>query len=480
MKRYVEGADRSQSILFPEQVDDYVEEDNIVRVVDAFVESLDLCALGFSGAVPSRTGRTSYHPAVLLCIYIYGYLNRIQSSRRLEREARRNVELMWLTGRLAPDFKTIADFRKNNGDAICQVCRQFLQVCRRIGMFSDCSGVAIDGSKFKAVNKRDKNFTSNKLQGRIEQLEEGISRYIEELDRADREPALVSDTRVLHAKEKIAALKEQIKSLGELEEKLKATPDQQISLTDPDARSMSTTGRGTATVGYNVQTAVDTQNHLIIAHEVTNVGHDRTQLASMAKQASEVLRKHGLMAYADRGYFSGPEILACEELGVIPLVAKPLTSGNRAKGQFDKRDFRDLLERDEFQCPAGDRAILRFTVIEKGLQFKKYWSSACPKCSIKSQCTTGINRRITRWEHEDVLDRMAQRLAERPDTAKIRRRTVEHPFGTLKSWMGATHFLARTFSRGRTEMSLHILAYNLKRAMSILGTNGLKTALNGP
>jgi len=462
MKRYVEGADRSQCILFPEQLDDYVGEDNIVRVVDAFIEALDLNALGFAGAEPARTGRPAYHPAVLLGIYIYGYLNRIQSSRRLEREALRNVELMWLTGRLTPDFKTIADFRKNNGDAICQVCRQFVQVCRRIGMFSESSGVAIDGSKFKAVNNRDRNFTNNKLQARIEQLEEGISRYMEELDRADREPVLVPEARVAHIKDKIAAIKGQIESLAEIDKKLKATPDQQISLTDPDARSMSTTGRGTATVGYNVQTAVDTQHHLIIAHEVTNVGHDRTQLASMAKQASEVLHKGGLVVYADRGYFSGPEILACEELGVIPLVPKPLTSGNRAKGQFDKRDFQYLPESDEFQCPAGERAILRFTIMEKGLLFKKYWSSACPKCSIKSQCTTGTNRRIARWEHEEVLDRMAQRLAERRDTAKIRRRTVEHPFGTLKSWMGATHFLTRTFSRVRTEMSLHVLVYNLK------------------
>jgi len=478
MKRFVEGTDRSQSILFPVHLDDYVAEDNIVRVVDAFIEALDLHALGFTGAQPSRTGRPAYHPAVLLGIYIYGYLNRIQSSRRLEREAQRNIELMWLTGSLTPDFKTIADFRKNNGDAVCLVCRQFVQLCRRLDMFSD-SAIAIDGSKFKAVNNRDRNFTNNKLQARIEQLEEGIARYMEELDRADREPALVPETRVLNIKEKIAALKGQIEGLGELDKKLKETPDQQISLTDPDARSMSTSGRGTATVGYNVQTAVDTRHHLIVAHEVTNIGHDRTQLASMAKQANEVLRKEGLVVYADRGYFSGPEILACEELGMVPLVPKPLTSGNRAKGLFDKRDFRYLPETDEFQCPAGERAIRRFSIVEKGLLFNKYWSSACPKCAIKSRCTTGINRRIARWEHEDTLDRMHQRLAERRDTARVRRRTVEHPFGTLKSWMGATHFLTKTFPRVRTEMSLHVLAYNLKQMMNILGIQGLKAALIG-
>lgn len=478
MKRFVEGTDRSQSILFPEQLDDYVTEDNVVRVIDAFIEALDLGKLGFAGAEPSRTGRPSYHPAVLLGIYIYGYLNQIQSSRRLEREAQRNVELMWLTGRLAPDFKTIADFRKNNGAAICQVCRQFVLVCRQLGMFSE-SGVAIDGSKFKAVNNRDRNFTNNKLQARIEQLEEGIKRYMEELDRADREPSLVTESRVHRIKEKIAAIKQQIEGLGELDKKLKATPDQQISLTDPDARSMSTSGRGTATVGYNVQTAVDTKHHLIVVHEVTNVGHDRNQLASISKKANEVLRRDGLVVFADRGYFSGPEILACEELGVIPLVPKPLTSGNRAQGLFDKRDFIYLPDSDAYQCPAGELAIRRFSVVEKGLLFNKYWSSACTKCVIKSRCTTGVNRRIARWEHEDVLDRMRQRLSECTDMARIRRSTVEHPFGTLKAWMGATHFLTRTLPKVRAEMSLQVLAYNMKRMMKIMGNEGLKATLKG-
>src|SRR5471030_1691483 len=478
MKRFIQGEHRGQSTLLPESLDDYVSDTNPVRVVDVFVDELDLVNLSFEGAIPADTGRPGYHPSVLLKIYIYGYLNRIQSSRRLEREAQRNVELMWLTGRLSPDFKTIADFRKDNGPAICKVCRQFVQVCRRLDVFSD-SGVAIDGSKFKAVNNRDRNFTNNKLEARVEQIEESIKRYMDELDRADRDPALVPTTRVTRIKEKIAGLKEQIESLGELDKKLKRAPDQQISLTDPDARSMSTSGRGTATVGYNVQSAVDTKHHLIVAHEVTNVGNDRAQLASMAKQANEVLAKEHLEVYADRGYFSGPEILACEESGMVPLVPKPLTSGNRAKGLFDKRDFRYLAESDEFQCPAGERAIRRFSTVEKGLLFYKYWSSSCPKCPIKSQCTTGTNRRIARWEHEGVLDRMSKRLAERGDVARIRRQTVEHPFGTLKAWMGATHFLTRTLPNVKTEMSLHVLAYNLKRMANIMGHQGLKAALLG-
>jgi transposase len=478
MKRFVQGVDRTQSILFPAQLEDYVAQDNPVRVIDAFVETLDLAAVGFDGTAPAHTGRPSYHPSVLLGIYIYGYLNRIQSSRRLERETQRNVELMWLSGRLTPDFKTIADFRRDNGAAIRSVCRQFVLICQSLDMFSDCE-VAIDGSKFKAVNNRDKNFTDRKLKARIEQLEENISRYMEELDRADRQPALVPDSRVNHVEEKIASLKRQIEGFNELNKRLQATPDQQISLTDPDARSMATSGRGTGMVGYNVQTAVDTKHHLIMAHEVTNIGHDRTQLTAMGMQAQQVVGKEELTVIADRGYFSGPEILSSERQGLTPLVPKPLTSGNRAQGLFDKRDFIYVPESDEYRCPAGQRAPWRFSVVEHRLQIHKYWSSACPQCSMKSQCTTGTNRRIARWEHEDVLERMQHRLSKRPDVARVRRQTVEHPFGTLKAWMGATHFLTRTLPKVRTEMSLHVLAYNMKRMMQIMGIRSLISAMAG-
>jgi transposase len=282
MSRFIEGQDRSQRVLFPEQLEDWITEDNPVRAVDAFVEALDVAGLGFDGARPADTGRPAYHPATLLKIYIYGYLNRIQSSRRLEREAQRNVELVWLTGRLMPDFKTIADFRRDNGEAIRKVCRQFIELSRQVGLFAE-GVVAIDGSKFKAVNNRDKNFTPHKLKARVQQLEESIARYLADLDRADREPASVPPARVSQLKEKIASVKEHIGKLGKIEKRLLQTPDEQISLTDPDARSMATSGRGTGIVGYNVQTAVDTEHHMIVAHEVTNVGHDRTQLASMAR-----------------------------------------------------------------------------------------------------------------------------------------------------------------------------------------------------
>jgi len=304
MKRFIEGEDRTQITLMPETLDDYIAEDNPVRAVDAFVEELDLKALGFDSVDPALTGRPAYHPAVLLKLYIYGYLNRIASSRRLEREAQRNVELMWLTGRLAPDFKTIADFRGDNGAAIRKVCREFVELSRQLGLFGDVV-VAIDGSKFKAVNNRDKNFTPHKLKARMQQLEESIARYLNDLDRADREPTLVPPERVSHLKEKIATVKEQVRKLRRIEKELQATPDQQVSLTDPDARSMATSGRGTGIVGYNVQAAVDTQHHMIVAHEVTNVGHDRSQLTGMSELAREAIGRKNLTVLADRGYFDG-------------------------------------------------------------------------------------------------------------------------------------------------------------------------------
>ena len=476
MKRYVEGENRFQSTLFPESLEDYIAEDNPVRLVDVFVDELDLKDLGFDGAEPEATGRPAYHPATMLKIYIYGYLNRIQSSRRLERETQRNVELIWLTGRLAPDFKTIADFRRDNGQAIRRVCREFVVLCRSLNLFSDAL-VAIDGSKFKAVNGRDRNFTKHKLKARMQQLEESIARYLADLDRADRDPSTVTEARVEHLKEKVETVRAQMQRLKHLDKQMSQTPDEQISLTDPDARSMATSARGSGVVGYNVQTAVDAKHHLVVTHEVTNRGTDRAQLASMGQQAQEALGTDKLTALADRGYYAGPEILKCEQAGINALVPKSHTSNNLAKGLFDKRDFRYIPRRDEYRCPAGQRAIWRKTTIERGQTLHRYWSSACPRCPIKAKCTTGDNRRITRWEHEAVLEAMQARLERMPEAARIRRQTAEHVFGTLKAWMGATHFLMKRLPNVRTEMSLHVLAYNMKRAMQIFGVVPLMQAI---
>ncbi|AXA85265.1 IS1182 family transposase [Lysobacter oculi] len=476
MKRFVDGIDRSQGLLLPDRLEDYVHEDNPVRVVDAFVEALDLSALGFEAANRAAGGRPAYHPATLLKIYIYGYLNRIQSSRRLEREAQRNLELIWLTGRLAPDFKTIADFRKDNGAAITAVCSRFVALCRSMKVFSHAI-VAIDGSKLKAVNSRDRNFTVGKVRGRRQQLEESVARYLAELDRADRDPALLPEGRAPHLKDKLAKLRAQMEKLDAIEKQLEAAPDHQISLTDPDARSMTSSGRGTGTVGYNVQAVVDAKHHLIVAHDVTNDGHDRAQLSRMATKAREALGTERMTALADRGYFNAPEILACEEAGVIPLVPKPLTSNSKAEGRFDKRDFIYDEAADEYECPAGERAIHRFTAEEKGLTLHKYWSSACPRCPMRMKCTTASYRRITRWEHEHVLERMQMLLDARPQAAVVRRQTVEHVFGTLKSWLGTTPLLTKTLPKVRSEVSLAVLAYNMKRMIKIVGTQGMVRAI---
>jgi len=477
MKRFIQSTDRTQVTLFPEQLDDYVADDNPVRVVDVFVEQLDLGKLGFDGVYPLKTGRPAYHPAVLLKLYIYGYLNRIQSSRRLERESQRNLELIWLLERLTPDFKTIANFRKDNGTAIRKVCSQFVMLCRKLNLLTEAA-VAIDGSKFKAVNNRDKNFTTNKIKRRREQIEASIERYLSALETADRqEQADFTEAKIQRLQEKIAMLKQQMAKLKTIETELQKTPDKQISLTDPDARSMATSGRGTGIVGYNVQTAVDTKNHLIVAHEVTNVGHDRSQLANMAKQAKAALKTNELEAIADRGYFDSEEIRTCHENGITPIVPKCATSGAKAAGRFDKADFIYDKEKNEYQCPAGQRLVWRFSSVEHGLNLNKYWSSHCPQCQIKAKCTPSDYRRVSRWEHEEILDAMQRRLDRAPDSMRIRRQTVEHPFGTLKAWMGSTHFLTKTLDKVSTEMSLHVLAYNLKRVMNILGTTALMEAM---
>ena len=478
MKRFIEGVDRGQSTLFPERLEDWITEDNPARVVDVFVDELDLGGLGFGRVEPEATGRPGYQPSVLLKLYIYGYLNRVQSSRRLEREAGRNVEVMWLTGHLAPDHKTIANFRKDNGASIRKVCSRFVGLCRNLDLFADAC-VAIDGAKFKAVNTRDRNVTRAKMKRRLQQIEESVERYLDQLASADRQEAsLARSTKTERLQDKIATLKEEMVRLETLESRMLASPDQQISLTDPDARSMATSGRGSGMVGYNVQTAVDIKHHLIVAHEVTNVGTDRSQLSAMAKKTKAVLGTDTLDVVADRGYFKGEEILACEEAGITVTLPKPVTSGVKAKGRYGKQDFRYVAAEDVYICPAGERLAYHFTNQEHGMTLHRYWTTVCQHCAIKHLCTTGKERRITRWEHEQVLETVQQRLDENPDKMRTRRETVEHPFGTIKSWMGYTHFQMKTLKHVATEMALHVLAYNIKRVINIMGIVALIAAMN--
>ena len=473
MSGFIAGQCREQATLFPERLDDYLDEESCVRVVDVFVDTLDLSSFGFK-TIPATTGRPSYHPSTMLKLFVYGYLNRIQSSRRLERECNRNVELMWLLSRLSPDFKTIADFRKNNGKAIQTACREFVLLCRKLNLFTDAT-VAIDGSKFKADINRDLNFTSAKLKYRLKLIDESIEKYLLQIESADRQDSTTAKLRTERLEKNIASLKKEVARLNLIEKQLQESPDKQLSITDPDARSMKT--RGTGIVGYNVQAAVDTRHHLIVTHEVTNDTSDRSQLYKTAKATKDFLGVSELKVIADRGYYNGAEILACEQDGIQTFLPKTQTSGNQAKGLFGKRDFIYHLQDDEFECPAGQRAIYRFAREEKGKVIRRYWSSACNTCSLRPKCTTGKYRRISRWEHESILEVVEKRLDRAPNAMKVRRSTVEHPFGTIKSWMGATHFQMRTLKRVQTEMSLHVLSYNMKRVINILGAKALIAAM---
>ncbi len=474
MSGFIQGQARTQSTLLPEMLDDFVVEDSAVRVIDLFIDELNLAGLGFQ-TEPNRKGRPAYHPIILLKIYVYGYFNQVHSSRRLEREAQRNIELMWLIGRLAPDFKTIADFRKDNREAIRLVCREFVMLCKQFGLFNDAF-VAIDGSKFKAVNNRDKNFTRAKMDRRLSDVEESIDRYLESLANVDEQESKVDNGKTEQLEQKVAALKEEMARLKALEVEMVKAPDQQISLTDPDARSMKTRGEGM--VGYNLQTAVDVNSHMIISHDVTNVGNDRNLLADVATEAKQVLGVDSLTAIADRGYYKGEEIKKCEDKNIILFIPKSDTSGNRAKDLFTKDKFIYIADVDEYECPAGARMTYRYTNEERGKSIRRYATPACTTCAIKDKCTTGKGaRRMRRWEHEDVLDRAQERLNANWGMMVTRSATVEHPFGTIKSWMGYTHFLTKTLDGVRTEMSLHVLAYNMKRMINIMGIGPLMEAM---
>ena len=411
----------------------------------------------------------------MLKLFVYGYLNRIQSSRRLEREAGRNVELMWLLGRLAPDFKTIADFRKDNGKGIKNTCRAFIEVCRQLNMFTDVM-VAIDGSKFKAVNSKENNYTPKKLQFHIARVEKHIDKYLKQLDDSDKEDEKHIDGTPI--KEKIAWLEKRLSELKVLEVQVNNHPEKQLSTTDPDSRLMKTRGM-TRAVCYNVQTAVDIKHHLIVAHEVTNKP-DRGQLCQVAKAVQIALGTKAVTVIADKGYYSGPDIKDTQDAGMTALVPKGDTSSSEKKGIFNRSLFKYDADKDIYICPANEALPYRFSSVENGLTVKRYWVDAptCRACELKPQCSSSKqSRRITRWEHQGEIDHLDDLMASMPDSMLIRKQTVEHPFGTIKCWMGATHFLTRQCKNVSTEMDLHVLAYNLKRMMSIHGTENLIAAM---
>lgn len=474
MSHHIQGQGRNQVTLFPEALDDFVSEDNPVRVIDVFVNETDLNKLGFERVQAKNTGRPGYHPATLLKLYIYGYLNRIQSSRRLEKESHRNVELMWLLERLTPDFKTIADFRKDNGKAIKNVCRQFVELCRQMNMFSE-SLIAIDGSKFKAVNNKSRNYTPSKVKFHITRVEKSIQEYLDSLDAKDRESAQ-SDEKV--SSPKLQWLKKRLAELKEMEATVLAHPDKQVSLTDPDSRLMKLHHMNRQ-VSYNVQSAVDTKHHLIVSHDIVQ-STDRGYLTLVAEQVQKALNKKDITFIADKGYFSRLDIKTLQDSGAKALVPQTDTSGSKTKGIFNKSRFKYNKEKDVYTCPANNELPYRSDSMEKGIQLKVYVDHiACRDCSIRSQCTTSSNepRKMRRWIHEEMIDDMQARLNAAPETAIIRKQTVEHPFGTIKMWMGSTHFLMRRMDNVKTEMSLHVLAYNLRRMISIFGVPKLIEAI---
>jgi transposase len=472
---YISGMNRDQVLLFPERVDEYVADNNPVRFIDAYVESLDLVALGFTHAVPKGTGRPGYTPADLLKLYIYGYLHKIRSSRKLEQETHRNVELMWLLCKLRPDFKTIADFRKDNANALKQVCREFTLLCKQLDLFGR-ELIAIDGSKFKAVNSKDRNFTEHKLKQLLKQINERIEAYLKELDQQDTIESPVTNPTVEELREKLATLQARQQKYEDLRQQLEDTGASQISLTDADSRSMKTK-HGTD-VCYNVQLAVDHQHKLIVEHEVTNDVTDQEQLATMATRARATLETDQLDAIADMGYYNGDEVKKCLEQGIVPYIPKPNTSANTKLGLFGKDDFSYEAQNDCYRCPAGQVLTFRFETVEQGRQLRYYSTSACQGCPFKAQCTRNKgNRRITRWVHESLMEDMQQRVLTNPEKMKLRKSIVEHPFGTIKRWMDQGYFLTRGLEKVRGEMSLTILVYNLKRVINILGVQELIAAV---
>jgi transposase len=472
---YIEGHAREQALLLPASVEDYVAADNPVRFIDAFVDDLDLGDAGFLRSRPKATGRPGFDPGDLLKLYLYGYLNRVRSSRRLEAEAIRNLEVIWLLRGLRPDFKTIADFRRDNRAAFTTVFRAFVALCRKLDLFGR-ELLAVDGTRLKAVNSQTRNFTRAKLETYLKSADERLERYLTQLDDIDRgeDDGGIGPAEALAAK--IAKVRERRQVSEAMLDQLKTSGESQISLTDPDARAMVTHGK--TTVGYNAQVAVDAKHKLIVEQHVTNAGSDLGLLAQTAGAAKALLGAERIDAVADMGYYKGEDIEACEENGITPYVARPQRGIAVSNGHFPKERFHYGAKEDVYRCPSGQRLDTRYHSVVRGHVTVQYSNpNACAACAIKARCTGGRYRRINRWENEAVLDRMAERLAARPDILAVRRETVEHPFGSIKQWMNQGAFLMRGLEKVRAEFSLTALAYNLRRAITIIGVPGMIRAV---
>ena len=474
---HITGHDRSQTLLLPESVDDYVGADNPVRFIDAFVEKLDLAAAGFGRVVPKTAGRPGYAPGDLLKLYIYGYLNRVRSSRRLEAETHRNIEVIWLLRHLKPDFKTIADFRRDNRNAFRPIFRQFVLLCRQLDLFGR-ELLAVDGTRIKAVNNKDRNFTRASLSEFIKLADAKLDDYHQRLDQSDAAESTTGGSRVQNLAEKIAAVRERRRRCEAMLAHLEQTGEDQISLTDPDSRAMAAHTR--VAVGYNVQVAVDTKHKLIVEQQVTNQVVDMGLLTQTAEPAKEVLGVEQIAVVADKGYFKIEDIEACEKAGIEPYVPRPQRGPSVKAGLFRKDEFKYDADSDSVLCPGGRRLHPYSSSLLRGLKKVNYTNKlACDDCAIRSRCTGGRFRTVSRLENEAVLDRMQARLAQRPDILDRRRESVEHPFGTIKQWMNQGAFLMRGLEKVRAEFSLTALAYNLRRVLNLVGFTELMDALAG-
>jgi transposase len=468
------GLDRSQTLLFPERLEDYLAAENPVRFLDAFVGSLNLHALGFDKAQCAATGRPPYAPATLLKLYLYGYLHRVRSSRLLEAECHRNVEVLWLLGKLAPDFKTIADFRKDNLKPLKAVSRRFTLLCRKLDLFGG-ELLAIDGSKFRAVNARDQNFSAGKLQELIAHTDARLAEYFAKLDAADAAEPEAARLDKAALQQKIAALQEKrdwhAELLAQLDDEHK-----QISVTDPDTRRMPA-AQGNI-VGYNAQLAVDAKHKLIAAEDVTNDVTDYRQLADIALEAKNNLDLKQTEVLADKGYYNAAEVSRCVEQGISPLIAKADTSANTKQGLYGKSQFHYDGQKDVYLCPANQPLTYRFSTFELGRGLRYYRARGCKACALKKLCTRNQgNRTITREDNEHLMEAMAGRMKQYPEKFALRKQLAEHPFGTIKRWMGYTHFTLKGLAKVRTEWSLITLAYNLKRVLNLVSFEKLMAAV---
>jgi transposase len=474
---YKSGVDRGQQVMFPETVDEYVSADNPVRVIDAFVDELDMSKLGFERAVSAVEGRPAYDPRDLLKLFIYGYLNRTRSSRRLEREAHRNLEVIWLMRKLRPDHKTIAEFRRKNAKALKRVGREFVLLCAKLKLFG-AELVFVDGSKFRAVNSKDRNFTKGKLKALLSRIDAQIEGYLAEVETQDAAEAEKPGATDAQLAEKLKALRERKERYEDLQKRLEESGESQVSLTDADSRLMKS--QGDMKVCFNAQIAVDAKHHLIVADDVTNEVNDEWQLAPMALAAKEALGVETLEVAADAGYHVGTQVVECEANGITPYAPKPKSSSkNEAEGLYTKEAFTYSAERNAYQCPAGQWLALSTQTVVKGRTLSYYanWQ-ACAGCPLRAQCTKGKQgRRIMRTPEEERLEAMAGRLKERPELMLQRKSSVEHPYGTMKWTWDGYYFLVKGLKQVGGEFSLMTLAYNLRRVLSLLGVECLLETL---